>query len=869
MAKRHLEQYDKNGNMLDIYLNDDEVIVGDKTLEEKLGDMQTAIDNAASQGGIQQETDPTVPSWAKQPTKPTYTAQEVGAVPAAGYVATSNDYTDADKAAVDTIGSKANAADVYTKSQTDAAIQEAVEDLGESVETITVNGVTKTPDEHGDVDLGNLRGQDGNSGVASSDGLESVNNLNGGTTDTQQKVYVLGANQGKVLADMIGTCYKKTGGMTTQKVYGALGISQGSRSIGTGWQLNQSSSNRAYSLLMEADGSDIKVYENNSTSNVSYILEGYISDGKLKVVCPVGYRVFGMIGDQLASTTSTTHYKEFPSVSNFNGTSDLDVEIDLTVGGTISVAQFKYFTIGFAKSGDGSITGTDIATLQSSAKVFYEEEVAADGGHVAFEIVDENGTVLKSVSSTNDTNNVTMYSKSAVDELLSGIGDTDVSGYYRKANSSEAPSVITFDNIVSGSQRQPGAGIGTAAYNAKRLCVNKVFDMQDASNPFNIVKLYIPDGYLGGVTQCKVTTATSASSDYLINDFASGLIDVNLDPAYRYVTINFKRADDASTSATDVAALESAVYALSTEPQTTTKSIEIIGADGKSVKSIYNDKDGDTVQIASKAYVDKFAYGNTIRVLAWNIGHFAVGKDWQSKITDANYDEKMMQWKKVLNASCANILLLSEYNDDFGSHTVDGSSVTENAYDVLFSSYYDSISKTTQSAYVCNAILAKGTLSNGSTVPYSQSGQPMNYRVAEITIGGKTVKLVTTHLDWSQNEAYAGYRAAQIQQLITAFKNEPYVIIGGDFNVDSPTEFNPFATNGFTMLNHANLGDICTYPASGANAINTNINDKYGASPEIVLDNIIVKGFRISDVRLIDEGTMSDHCGLVADLTMI
>lgn len=33
-------------------------------------------------GGIYQETDPTVPSWAKQSTKPSYTPQEIGALPA-------------------------------------------------------------------------------------------------------------------------------------------------------------------------------------------------------------------------------------------------------------------------------------------------------------------------------------------------------------------------------------------------------------------------------------------------------------------------------------------------------------------------------------------------------------------------------------------------------------------------------------------------------------------------------------------------------------------------------------------------------------------------------------------------------------------
>ena len=37
--------------------------------------------SSGSEGGITEETDPTVPSWAKNPTKPTYTADEVGALP--------------------------------------------------------------------------------------------------------------------------------------------------------------------------------------------------------------------------------------------------------------------------------------------------------------------------------------------------------------------------------------------------------------------------------------------------------------------------------------------------------------------------------------------------------------------------------------------------------------------------------------------------------------------------------------------------------------------------------------------------------------------------------------------------------------------
>ena len=46
-----------------------------ETLEERI----EALEQAGGGGGIVQETDPTVPEWAKQPEKPTYTAEEVGA----------------------------------------------------------------------------------------------------------------------------------------------------------------------------------------------------------------------------------------------------------------------------------------------------------------------------------------------------------------------------------------------------------------------------------------------------------------------------------------------------------------------------------------------------------------------------------------------------------------------------------------------------------------------------------------------------------------------------------------------------------------------------------------------------------------------
>lgn len=52
------------------------------TDEDLSPEVKAAIDKANSALQPGQETDPTVPDWAKQSTKPTYTADEVGAIPA-------------------------------------------------------------------------------------------------------------------------------------------------------------------------------------------------------------------------------------------------------------------------------------------------------------------------------------------------------------------------------------------------------------------------------------------------------------------------------------------------------------------------------------------------------------------------------------------------------------------------------------------------------------------------------------------------------------------------------------------------------------------------------------------------------------------
>jgi len=50
--------------------------------------------SASGGGGIADETDPTVPAWAKQPEKPSYTYGEISGTPSLSTVAASGDYND-------------------------------------------------------------------------------------------------------------------------------------------------------------------------------------------------------------------------------------------------------------------------------------------------------------------------------------------------------------------------------------------------------------------------------------------------------------------------------------------------------------------------------------------------------------------------------------------------------------------------------------------------------------------------------------------------------------------------------------------------------------------------------------------------------
>lgn len=164
----------------------------------------SALENA---GYITSETDPTVPSWAKQPTKPSYTASEVGAVPTTRTInnkALSSNVT----LTPSDIGALPASTTIPTKTSDLTNDSGFTTNIG-TVTSITVNNQTVTPDPLGNINLGTIQGETGAQGpkgdtvVVSTEGLEQFDLAN--ELDSSSTTDGLTARQGRILKQAINT----------------------------------------------------------------------------------------------------------------------------------------------------------------------------------------------------------------------------------------------------------------------------------------------------------------------------------------------------------------------------------------------------------------------------------------------------------------------------------------------------------------------------------------------------------------------------------------------------------------------------------------------------------------------------------------
>lgn len=292
--------------------------------------------------------------------------------------------------------------------------------------------------------------------------------------------------------------------------------------------------------------------------------------------------------------------------------------------------------------------------------------------------------------------------------------------------------------------------------------------------------------------------------------------------------------------------------------------------------------------------------------------------------TSRKYSTQLQRWKSRIsgiNGINADIIGMPEWNNNFGYDANNElvSTVASGIFNDYIPSEYTtaeqiakriSVGKNADSSWWINTLVSKYDMSDAADTNNLVSSSAAYVRHATITVKGKQVKIGVTHLNWNNNRgaqtdpdyttnATNSYNSRQkeIKALVKLLngwlENYDHVILFGDFNTEGPVygpdvsydpsvrdyaaglaEFDPFiegcVVDGLTYNGGFTLANSEDRPL--LTSIATNSRPDLPSRPQVpycYLDNIIVKGFTMSNVQVIDDGTLTDHCAVVCDLTLI
>ncbi len=237
-------------------------------------------------------------------------------------------------------------------------------------------------------------------------------------------------------------------------------------------------------------------------------------------------------------------------------------------------------------------------------------------------------------------------------------------------------------------------------------------------------------------------------------------------------------------------------------------------------------------------------YKNTVRVMSYNVGGWAYGVGGSNPgLTDDTYAEKLLNYKNYLAEVTPDLCFMQE------KQSIINKTSGDTANDVLMGPLYPHIfentnSLSTQSIYPLQS-------SEIITLTAGTRAQLRSY----IKIGDKKVCILCCHLT-SGTGSYATIRESQIVELLDLVKDEEYVIMAGDFNVQSLSEYDAFIDAGYKIANGGYFPEEAT--AHGGIKPHDNI---------IVSSNIYIRNFHV-DADQYDK-LASDHLPIWSDLVIV
>ena len=160
-------------NAVEDYLVQNPVEIPVQSVNGQTGAVELTADDV---GAIADETDPTVPDWAKQPTKPSYTAEEVGALPTSTVIPTVPDNVSAFRNDAGYLTEHQDISGKLDASELPTAINTALEQAKASGEFDGAPGPAGPRGEKGDT---GPQGPAGADGAPGKDGTSATHSWNG------------------------------------------------------------------------------------------------------------------------------------------------------------------------------------------------------------------------------------------------------------------------------------------------------------------------------------------------------------------------------------------------------------------------------------------------------------------------------------------------------------------------------------------------------------------------------------------------------------------------------------------------------------------------------------------------------------------
>lgn len=227
-----------------------------------------------------------------------------------------------------------------------------------------------------------------------------------------------------------------------------------------------------------------------------------------------------------------------------------------------------------------------------------------------------------------------------------------------------------------------------------------------------------------------------------------------------------------------------------------------------------------------------------IRYAHWNIGGFSMGKSTSTSIPEEEAAEKQAAYRSLLNSISADFLGIAEDTREF---SLGGTRSYEAVYSCFVNASFGS-----KNAHNSNSIYNNMKLAKDDYYFVFENKRQFRYiHEQEYIWNGKSVIVAETHLDFTD------WTDDQIAAVISRYADKEYVIISADWNANSDSQYEPFKAAGYKMAFLDYMPHVATYS-------------------DVCIDNVMVKGFAISNAHLIDASSaLSDHKMVVCDLTMV